>query len=288
MIAAALVLEAAFRALGRRSSVIVVGPELAGRYRDARRLLEITVSLVDEGDLVAPEAAEARSYDGELRLIAVGRLDAEKNPLLIADVLRILVDGGRPWRLLVCGDGTLRGAARRSASRAGSGRTRRAARKRPVRPAPGRALPGQPRPPSHLVDRGPAAGPDRGVRRRGPGRRDRRGGHSRSDRRRGVPGRPGRAGRGGRRARVDRGQRRASQATHRRGEPLRRVADGWAPRSAASPSSCAAERYPLGASAGSEEARADSLSDEVVTARVDAIASRAGQSASRSQSCLLN
>jgi glycosyltransferase involved in cell wall biosynthesis len=110
MIAVAVGLEAAFRLLARRSSVIVVGPELARRYRGARDLLEITVSLVDEGDLVAPEIAEARRYDGELRLITVGRLDPEKNPLLIADVLRQLVDGGRPWRLLACGDGSLRDA----------------------------------------------------------------------------------------------------------------------------------------------------------------------------------
>ena len=69
MIAAASLLEAAFRLLARRSSVIVVGPELARRYRGARDLLEITVSLVDESDVVAPEVAKARSYDGELRLI---------------------------------------------------------------------------------------------------------------------------------------------------------------------------------------------------------------------------
>ncbi len=110
MIAAALGLEAAFRLLARRSSVVVVGPELARRYRGARDLLEITVSLVDEGDVVAPEVARARSYDGELRLITVGRLDAEKNPLLIADVLSRLVERGGRWRLLVCGDGSLRGA----------------------------------------------------------------------------------------------------------------------------------------------------------------------------------
>ena len=54
--------------------------------------------------MVSLEAATARSYDGELRVISVGRLDAEKNPLLIADVLRRLVDDGRPWRLIVCGD----------------------------------------------------------------------------------------------------------------------------------------------------------------------------------------
>ena len=108
MVAVALGLEAAFRLLARRSSVIVVGPELARRYRSARDLLEITVSLVDERDVIASEVAKARSYDGELRLITVGRLDPEKNPLLIADVLSRLVDGGRPWRLLVCGDGSLR------------------------------------------------------------------------------------------------------------------------------------------------------------------------------------
>lgn len=110
MSAAAHALEASFRLLARRFGVIVVGPELAHRYRRARSLLEITVSLVDAEDVVSPELAADRPYDGELRLISVGRLDPEKNPLLIADVLRLLVDGGLPWRLLVCGDGILRGA----------------------------------------------------------------------------------------------------------------------------------------------------------------------------------
>jgi glycosyltransferase involved in cell wall biosynthesis len=108
--AAALVLEASFRLLARRVRVIVVGPELARRYRKARELLEITVSLVDDHDVVSPSAAMARPYDGVLTLITVGRLDAEKNPLLIADVFERLVGDGLPWRLLVCGDGTLRGA----------------------------------------------------------------------------------------------------------------------------------------------------------------------------------
>ena len=106
MIAAALVLEAAFRLLARRSSVIVVGPELARRYRDARApARDHGLAGRRRATWSRPRRPTARSYDGELRLIAVGRLDAEKNPLLIADVLRSLVDGGRPWRLLVCGDG---------------------------------------------------------------------------------------------------------------------------------------------------------------------------------------
>jgi glycosyltransferase involved in cell wall biosynthesis len=110
MVAAALALETAFRLLSRRFGVIVVGPALARRYRRARSLLEIMVSLVDSEDVVSPELAAARPYDGELRLISVGRLDPEKNPLLIADVFGRLVDGGFPWRLLVCGDGSLRSA----------------------------------------------------------------------------------------------------------------------------------------------------------------------------------
>jgi len=108
MIAAASALEASFRLLARRFGVVAVGPELALRYRGARALLQITVSLIDAEDVVAPEAAAARSYGGELRLLSVGRLDAEKNPLLIADVLRLLADDARPWRLVVCGDGALR------------------------------------------------------------------------------------------------------------------------------------------------------------------------------------
>jgi glycosyltransferase involved in cell wall biosynthesis len=105
---AATILEASFRALARWFGVIVVGPELASRYRSSGALLEITVSLVDEREVVSPMAAAARPYDGELTVISVGRLDAEKNPLLLADVLQRLVDGERRWRLLVCGDGALR------------------------------------------------------------------------------------------------------------------------------------------------------------------------------------
>ncbi len=107
LVGAASVLEATYRLLAGWFGVIVVGPELARRYEGAREMLEITVSLVDEQDVVEPSVSLARPYDGELRLISVGRLDAEKNPLLIAEVLRRLLDDGLRWRLLVCGDGAL-------------------------------------------------------------------------------------------------------------------------------------------------------------------------------------
>jgi glycosyltransferase involved in cell wall biosynthesis len=105
---AADVLEAAFRLLARRNAVVVVGPDLARRYRSASSLHETYVSLLREEHLLAPEN-DNRAYDGdELRLISVGRLDPEKNPLLLADVLDHLLRLDSRWRLDVCGDGSLR------------------------------------------------------------------------------------------------------------------------------------------------------------------------------------
>jgi glycosyltransferase involved in cell wall biosynthesis len=104
---AALALEGAWLALARFCPVVVVGPELARRYRHSPRLLTTFVSLIDERDVVAPEQALARAYDGELTVLAVGRLDPEKNPLLLADVLARLRERDPRWRLVVCGDGSL-------------------------------------------------------------------------------------------------------------------------------------------------------------------------------------
>jgi glycosyltransferase involved in cell wall biosynthesis len=99
-------LERAWLSLARRHEAIVVGPELARRYAGAGRVLELSVSLIAESDLASPEAVASRSYDGELRALSVGRLEREKNPLLLADVLAALPE---PWRLAVCGEGPLAG-----------------------------------------------------------------------------------------------------------------------------------------------------------------------------------
>lgn len=106
--AAADALDLAFRLLGRLCPVIAVGPGLARRYRRSRRLLQLAVSLIDEDEVVAP-ASRRRDYDGELSVLSVGRLDTEKNPLLLADVLALLNREERPWRLIVCGEGSLAG-----------------------------------------------------------------------------------------------------------------------------------------------------------------------------------
>ena len=104
------VLEVAHRLLARRFAIVAVGPDLARRYRRARRVLEINVSLVERRDVINPGLENTRSCEGELRLISVGRLESEKNPLLLAEVLSRLTDDGRPWRLLVCGEGPMRDA----------------------------------------------------------------------------------------------------------------------------------------------------------------------------------
>ena len=109
---AADALEWTYRALARRWPVVVVGPELARNYGRARRVLPVTVSLVPE-DAIATEAeAAGRSYDGELVALSVGRLEREKNPLLLADVLARLRELDPRWRLVVAGEGPLEGELR--------------------------------------------------------------------------------------------------------------------------------------------------------------------------------
>jgi glycosyltransferase involved in cell wall biosynthesis len=107
---AAAALEASFRVLALVWPVIVVGPDLARRYRHARRLLATSVSLVRRADVVDAGEALRRPAPTTRRILSVGRLDTEKNPLLLADVLARLCAGGGSWRLLVAGDGPLAAA----------------------------------------------------------------------------------------------------------------------------------------------------------------------------------
>lgn len=100
-------LEASWRVLARVCPIVVVGPELARLYARAPRLLELVVSFVDKEDIVSEELALGRDYRDEIRLLSVGRLDPEKNPLLLADVLAELAAGGYRVRLIVCGEGPL-------------------------------------------------------------------------------------------------------------------------------------------------------------------------------------
>ncbi len=102
----ARLMDGGFRLLGRSCSVIAVGPAVASGYRHSRRLLQISVSLVDEADIVDPESRRV-DYGGELTALSVGRLDAEKNPLLLVEILALLVKRSPRWRLVICGEGSL-------------------------------------------------------------------------------------------------------------------------------------------------------------------------------------
>jgi glycosyltransferase involved in cell wall biosynthesis len=107
---AGAILDAIWRMLAHWFPVVVVGSGIAAHYARGKSVIEITVSLVDERDVVSPAVALARPYDGELRAISVGRLEAEKNPLLLADVMAVLRESSSRWRLTVCGEGVMQRA----------------------------------------------------------------------------------------------------------------------------------------------------------------------------------
>ena len=108
MVLAATLMEACFRALSRVAPAVVVGVALGDRYRRATRLLVIAATVVRLRDVLSPDAALARRYDGDLTALSVGRLEAEKNPLLLADVLARLREADPRWRLVACGEGPMR------------------------------------------------------------------------------------------------------------------------------------------------------------------------------------
>lgn len=108
LVFAAVLLERTFRLLGRVCPVVVVGPAIAHNYRHSKDVLDVAISLVPSADVVEPEVALARDFGGTLTLLSVGRLDAEKNPLILADILATLVADEDRWRLVVCGDGPMR------------------------------------------------------------------------------------------------------------------------------------------------------------------------------------
>lgn len=105
---AADLLEHCWRAVARFAPVIVVGDDLRAHYHRSPRVLTIAVSLISDRDIDAGElAAAGRDYDGGLQLLSVGRLDVEKNPLLLVEVLALLRREDPRWQLLICGEGPL-------------------------------------------------------------------------------------------------------------------------------------------------------------------------------------
>jgi glycosyltransferase involved in cell wall biosynthesis len=102
---AAELMEWTWRTIARWLPVVAVGPDLSSRYGHAPAVLDLTVSLVPGAAVL--ETTPSRDYDSELRVFSVGRLDEEKNPLLLADILAQLHAHDPRWRLIVCGEGDL-------------------------------------------------------------------------------------------------------------------------------------------------------------------------------------
>lgn len=75
-----------YRAVARQARTVVVGAQIAERYRAPRaNVLETTVNLISEDDI--PMQPTDRPWDAPVRLLTVGRIEPEKNPLLLVDVL---------------------------------------------------------------------------------------------------------------------------------------------------------------------------------------------------------
>lgn len=118
-VAAMRAVDRVYRLLARRVPTTVVGEEIARSYgAGLPTVLPITVSLVRAAD-VAP-AVPARTWDGRLELLTVGRLEREKNPLLLVEALAEL-ERAEPGRYHVTwvGRGPLEGDVLRLAERLG-------------------------------------------------------------------------------------------------------------------------------------------------------------------------
>lgn len=101
---AALALDGGFKLLSRRCPVVAVGPEIGSQYLPKADVLEILVSLVDESDVVNEPASDPGP---KTTVLSVGRLESEKNPLLLADCLAVLGKQERVYELIVCGEGPM-------------------------------------------------------------------------------------------------------------------------------------------------------------------------------------
>jgi glycosyltransferase involved in cell wall biosynthesis len=104
-------LERSFRRLARSAPTVALGAEISRNYSGGDApVLTTGFSLVRGDELVSDEEALAKTWDGTLRVLSVGRLDPEKNPLLLLDIAELLRGGDRRWSLGIAGDGPLRDA----------------------------------------------------------------------------------------------------------------------------------------------------------------------------------
>ena len=107
-LAVAEVFERVFQRLARTMPTVVVGEALGRAYsRGGGRVLATGFSLIRERDLATVADAQAKPWNADIQLVTVGRVDREKNPLLLPEILALL---GPRYRLAVVGIGPLEDA----------------------------------------------------------------------------------------------------------------------------------------------------------------------------------
>jgi glycosyltransferase involved in cell wall biosynthesis len=106
-------LERSFRRLGRHAPTVALGAEIAANYSGGAPVLTTGFSLVRRDELVSDVEALAKPWDGPLRVLSVGRLDPEKNPLLLVEIAELLRKRNSRWSLAIAGDGPLQDALER-------------------------------------------------------------------------------------------------------------------------------------------------------------------------------
>lgn len=118
----AYAMERLFRLIARRVPTTVEGEQIAANYRGGRApVLSGGFSMIRRDELTPLDTALARSWDGEITLVSVGRIDPEKNPLLLLDIVEALRKRDPRWRLEIVGDGPLRDEVARAVEDRGLG-----------------------------------------------------------------------------------------------------------------------------------------------------------------------
>jgi len=102
-----ILMERRFRRRARRQLTFVAGASLAEAYGGPPTVQATAFTVVDRSDIVGQP--RPRACTETVELISVGRLDPEKNPLLMPAIVRQLIDlnPNRQWHLTVVGDGPL-------------------------------------------------------------------------------------------------------------------------------------------------------------------------------------
>jgi glycosyltransferase involved in cell wall biosynthesis len=111
-------IDTAYGLLARGIPLTGVGATVAHRYRKGKPPLPMIVSLVRESDVVGEPPG--RDWGGDIELMTVGRLEPEKNPLLIVEALaRLYARSGGRYHLTWVGRGAMESDVRRRAEELG-------------------------------------------------------------------------------------------------------------------------------------------------------------------------